>query len=80
MATIPRREDIVKKLERSEVSELQVINDSLATTLNNTKVLPVEVTPAGMGSDKIRDMVLQRLKDQGWIVTRRNPDDMRAPG
>lgn len=69
MASIPRREDIVKKLERSESSELQAVSDSVASVLINAKSLPVHFSGSGLGSTEgVRRSIIQRLKDAGWNV------------
>lgn len=69
MASIPRREDIVKKLERSESSELQAVSDSVASVLSNAKSLPVHFSGSGLGSTEgVRRAIIQRLKDAGWVV------------
>lgn len=69
MATIPNRNDILKKLERSEGQAVGIANDRIASLLNEATNLPVTLSVIELGGPKVQSFIVERLKQQGWSVS-----------
>lgn len=69
MATIPSRNDVLKRLEKSEVQAIQSANDRIARLLIDTMEIPLTVPALTLGlTHNVQEIIVQRLKQAGYTV------------